>query len=534
VTGTKRQHHDHQHQQLARAVSGISLLVLALAVGPAPLVAQGATVVCSSDGGRRHCPADTSAGVLMQRQLGSAACLLGKTWGYDDQGVWVTDGCSAEFLVRQPMPQVGVPAPPVPPTSEAPPAAAPVAEDRTSPPERIESWGEFEPGDGFLVGRNSSGELLISAYALLRYVNQLPAEQTFTDHLGNEHDVDTRQDIYPHRGILFFKGWVGDPKLVYNIILWTVNTTDQDALFGNFGYQFSRKFSLYGGINGFPGTRSLQGSHPYWLGHDRVMADEFFRPYFSFGVWTQGEPIPGLWYNVQIGNNLSSLGIKAVELDRKMGWGGSVWWMPTTHEFGPKGAYGDWEWHDDLATRFGISTTSSTENRQTSATTGPSNNTTVRLADSLNVFDTDSLAPGVTVQDVDYQLVSVDAGIKYRGFFLQTELYARRLDSFIADGPLPVREIEDTGFYVQAAFYPIKKTLELYGVTSQIFGDDDAGFDDSSEYLLGLNFYPFETRNHRLNLQVGQINKSPVSSTFGYYVGGLDGELVSTAFSIFF
>jgi len=42
------------------------------------------------------------------------------------------------------------------------------------------------------------------------------------------------------------------------------------------------------------------------------------------------------------------------------------------------------------------------------------------------------------------------------------------------------------------------------------------------------------TRNHRLNLQVMDVNHSPVSSTFGYYVGGQDGTTVSAAFSVFF
>src|SRR5688572_27540502 len=242
-----------------------------------------------------HCPANTSAGVLMQRQIGDAACLLGKTWGYDDQGVWVTDGCSTEFLVAgapAPAPvDAPPPAPPEPPAAppepaEVPPevaaAATPAPPATKEPTDRIESWGEFEPGDGFLVGRNKAGELSISAYALLRYINQTPNNPTFTDHLGNERLIDTRADFFPHRAILYFKGWVGKPKLVYTMVVWTVNETDQDALFGVLGWQFSRKFSLYGGINGFPGTRSLQGSHPLWLGHDRVMADEFFRPYFSY------------------------------------------------------------------------------------------------------------------------------------------------------------------------------------------------------------------------------------------------------------
>lgn len=446
--------------------------------------------------------------------------MLGKSWGYDDSGVWVSDGCSGEFLV-------GTVAPPAPTTPQQRP------EER--PTERmIETWGEFDPGDGFLVGRTDFGELALSGYGLLRYMNQMPANQTFVDHLGNEHPVDARNDFFPHRIIIFLKGWVGKPQLIYNIILWTVNTTDQDAIFASVGYQFTRRFSLYGGINGTPGTRSLQGSHPYWLGHDRVMADEFFRPYFSNSVWAQGEITPGLWYNVAVANNSSALGIKATQLDRHFSTGASMWWMPTTKEFGPKGAYGDWEDHENVATRFGFSTTQSREERFTDSATGATGNTTLKLADSLNVFDTGALAPGVTVQQVDYTILSFDAGVKYRGIFLQTEIYNRWLNKFIADGPLPVSEIVDRGFYVQGSFYPIKRKLELYGATSQIYGDKDAGFSNSSEYLAGLNFYPANTRNHRFNVQVMNVNHSPVSSTFGYYTGGQDGTTVSAAFSVFF
>ncbi len=475
-------------------------------------------VECASTAGERQvCAGNTSAGVLLLRSTGEAACLLGRTWGYDDAGVWVSDGCAGEFLLG--------------PQAAAGQAPAPAPEE---PEGRIETWGEFDPGDGFLVGRSSLGELSISAYALVRYVNQLPADQTFTDHLGNQRVPYTRNDIFPHRAIIFLKGWVGVPKLVYSVFVWTVNTTDQDALFGNLGYQFSRKFSLYGGINGLPGTRSLQGSHPYWLGHDRVMADEFFRPYFTFGVWAQGEPVAGLWYNVMAGNNSSALGITAAQLDRHLSTGASVWWMPTTHEFGPRGAYGDWEWHESVATRFGISTAESREERFTNAVSAESGNTTLRLADSVNVFERGALAPDVTVQRADYRVLSLDAGMKYRGVFLQGELYTRWLDDFVADGVVPVESIVDRGFYLQGAFYPVRKKLELYGFTSQIFGDKDAGFDDSSEYGAGLNFYPADTRSHRLNVQVSDVNRSPVSSTFGYYVGGLDGTVVSAAFSIFF
>ena len=455
------------------------------------------------------------------KSTGPAACLLGKTWGYDDKGVWVADGCSGEFqLGKQAAADAPAPAP-------APPTPA-------KPYVPVETWGEFDPGKGFLIGRSSAGELSISGYALVRYVNQMPGEQTFTDHLGNERPVDGRNDIWPHRVMVFFKGWLGTPRLIYAVTLWTVLDTNQNAIFGNLGYQFSRKFSLYAGLNGNPGTRSLQGSHPFWLGHDRVMADEFFRPFFGSGVWAQGEPVPGLWYNVMAGNTNSILGVKSSQLDRTFTTGASMWWMPTTKEFGPKGAYGDYEMHDKVATRFGFSTTWSPEERFTDSGSGAAGNTTLRLADSVNVFETGSLAPGVTVDRVDYRILSFDAGLKYKGIFLQTEIYNRWLDNFKADGPLPAASIHDTGFYVQAAFYPVPKKLELYAATSQIFGDKGAGFDNSSEYLVGMNFYPVNTRNVRLNVQVIDVNRSPVSSAFGYYVGGQKGTTFSTSFSVFF
>ena len=43
---------------------------------------------------------------------------------------------------------------------------------------------------------------------------------------------------------------------------------------------------------------------------------------------------------------------------------------------------------------------------------------------------------------------------------------------------------------MQGSFYPVKQKLEVYAVTSQIYGDDDAGFGDSSEYGIGMNWYP--------------------------------------------
>ena len=61
-------------------------------------VTVSSVVTCVSSGDQRqHCAADTNAGVVMLRPTGEAACLLGRNWGYDAQGVWVSEGCGGEF-----------------------------------------------------------------------------------------------------------------------------------------------------------------------------------------------------------------------------------------------------------------------------------------------------------------------------------------------------------------------------------------------------------------------------------------------------
>lgn len=51
----------------------------------------------SNDGRTRECAVNTRAGVQLVRQLSSAACIQGRTWGYGRTGIWVSQGCRAEF-----------------------------------------------------------------------------------------------------------------------------------------------------------------------------------------------------------------------------------------------------------------------------------------------------------------------------------------------------------------------------------------------------------------------------------------------------
>jgi hypothetical protein len=387
-------------------------------------------------------------------------------------------------------------------------------------------FGEFNPGRGFTVAQGELGDLNLSGYMAVRYLNQFPGVQSATDHLGRPITVSPRQDFQFHRVMLFSQGWLFSHRFQYSTFVWTVQDTNQVAIGGALYYTFGKFMTLGGGWNAYPGTMSLQGSHPYWESYDRVMADEFFRPYFSQGIFAKGNILPRLEYRWMIGNNNSNLDVPAVKLDRKLSGGAAITWLPTTGEFGPRGAFGDYESHEKLATRFNLAYTYSPEDRQAPIGTA-SGNTTLRIADSLNIFDTGALVNGVTVEKTRYQLVSASAGIKYHGFWLQGEGYGRNLDHLVADGPLPVTTIKDYGFYVQVADMVIPKRFELYGATSYVFGQ----YGDPKEFIFGSNYYPWNTRNLRLNVQLINVDRSPVNSTFGFYVGQLTGKVFTVGFT---
>jgi len=451
------------------------------------------------------------------------------------QSIANQDGPSAD-----PAPAQSPPSPAPPNTSVAPPASAAnqsssqgqsTGDDKTLLPQASGGnpaiFGEFNPGRGFTVGKGEYGELNLSGYMAVRYLNELPPNQNETDHLGRPIPIEPRNDFQFHRVMLFSQGWLFTPKFQYSTFVWTVQDTNQVAVGGALYYTFNKYLTLGAGWNAYPGTQSLQGSHPYWESYDRVMADEFFRPYFSQGVFAQGDLLPRLQYRWMVGNNNSNLDVPATKLDRDLSAGFAITWLPTTGEFGPRGAFGDYERHKKLATRFNLAYTYSPEERQ-SPIGEPSGNTTLRLADSLNVFDTGALANGVTVTRTKYQLVSAAAGMKYRGFWLQGEGYGRKLDNFIANGPLPVKNIRNTGFYVQAADMIVPNRLELYASTSYVLGEFGH---HPHEFIVGSNYYPWNTRNLRLNVQVINVSHSPVSSTFGFYLGQITGQVVSVGFT---
>ena len=397
------------------------------------------------------------------------------------------------------------------------------------PPEK---WGNYTDFLGFKVANTDKGDMNVAIYTYVRYLNQKGLDPTYTDAFGNVKNVQQRQEMQILKVQIKFLGWLFDPKFRYFLYAWSSNATQgqgaQVVLAGNLTYAFNEHFALAGGITSLPGVRTTEGNFPFWLSVDnRLMADEFFRPSYTSGAWIKGDISPTLRYQAMIGNNLSTLGVSSAQLDNKLDTlATALVWEPTTGEFGR--GFGDFEDHQQLATRLGLHYTHSTETKQSQPNTEGFENTQIRLSDGTVIFTPNIFGPGITVQELVYQMSSMDAGIKYKGFALEGEYYIRKLDQFQGPGTAGLRNLWDRGFQLQASTMIIPRTFQAYVAGSYIDGEYGKPWDVRA----GINWHPWHNRVVRWNTQVMYLNHSPVGYTSLTYNVGSKGVVFNTDFEL--
>jgi hypothetical protein len=505
------------------AITALLLTAPALAQGPDvpvpgaapdPAAATGqAVLTCTSKlGERQQCGADTSGGVVLARSAGEAPCLFGKTWGYDETGVWVSDGCGGVFLVGALLPE-GV--------------ATAVGRKKA---------GEHIPNLGFRIYEGEKGQIYVRLFSYVRYLNQKGLDETYTDAFGNTHTVKRREDVQLTKFFLPFSGWFLDPRFRYYLYVWSSNASQGDPAqvvgAGNLSFTFNRHLSLGGGITSLPGVRSTEGQFPYWLGvDDRLTSDEFFRPSYTSGLWIKGEISTELKYMAMIGNNLSTLGVSAAQLDTTFDTTSfMLQWLPTTGEFGLYGTFGDYDHHEKVATRLAAHYTASTEDKQSQPGQNGIENSQIRLTDGSVIFTPELFGPGITVEKVKYRMASVDAGVKYRGLSLEGEYYWRWLSDFRGANTGSIEDIDDHGFQLQASGMVVRNLLQAYAGGAAIRGV----YGNSWEFRAGANYYPVRSRGLRLNAEWLHLDKSPVGYTAVPYPVGGNGDVFHSNFELNF
>ena len=375
------------------------------------------------------------------------------------------------------------------------------------------TWGAYTPNFGYKVANTELGDMSISIYTYAKYLNQKNLAPTYTNYFGVTSTLQQRQDVQLTKLQIKFLGWMLSPKLRYFLYAWSSNASQglgaQVVLAGNLSFKFNDHFTLAGGIRSLPGTRSVEGNFPFWLGVDsRLITDEFFRPSYTSGIWATGDITKTLHYQAMVGNNLSTLGVSAAQLDNRFNTVSSMLeWEPTTGEFGA--GFGDFENHQKLATRVAGHYTTSTESAQEQPGQDSFENTQIRLSDGSVIFKPNLFGPGITVNTVRYQMVSGDGGFKYHGWAFEGEGFWRWLNNFSGPGTAGLPTRYDTGYQLQLSMMPIQQKLQLYSGGSHIFGQ----YGNPYDARFGVNWFPYKNRVLRWNTELLYLFRSPVGYT---------------------
>ncbi len=363
-------------------------------------------------------------------------------------------------------------------------------------------------------------ELKVRARMQFRYVGFSRDVKTWTDNAGVTRPVEIRNDFEIERGRLEFLGFFFDPKLQYYINIDADTDDNHDAKFHDFwvNYEFSDAFDFYVGKAFVPGSREwLAGSTRTHLA-DRSMATTFFRPDRTIGLWAIGEPVEGMHYRMMLGNGFNTTDRKPSEIDDQFMYAGSFWWEPLG-DFG-KG-FADIDHHDAMVVRLGTSMVYASQTPHDDGTPQAEENF-VRLSDGTRLIDPGALAPGVTVNSFDIYLWAVDAAVKFHGWSLHGEYYARWLDNFGATGGVvPYNELYTDGFYFNVGKMIGGDHLELVGRVSTV----DGLFGDSWEYAAGFNWYLNGKHSNKLTFDVTVLDGIPANNSGPNFEVGQDGIL---------
>jgi len=235
-----------------------------------------------------------------------------------------------------------------------------------------------------------------------------------------------------------------------------------------------------------------------------------------------GEPVPGLWYHVFVGNGLNTLTIPTSKIDTNLLFSGTVSYEPFGN-FGPPGKarhmYDDYYGSEKPIIRIGTSFTASREDRFTNLDQSNPENTAMHNSDGVLTFAAGAFAPGVTVEEATYRMWAIDYGFKWRGFSANGQYFFRWLYDFTADGPIPVDSTFDSGTELVVGHFVIPRKLELYGRGSAVFGE----FRSPCE--AGAGFKWFFVPDHRMWLtgEALRVHQSAFGGQLYQYNAGMDG-----------
>jgi hypothetical protein len=397
--------------------------------------------------------------------------------------------------------------------------------------EDLEAWmpptsnskSEFGFDNGFFLkvqDEDKSFEFKANMRAQFRYVTFTRANDTWTNNAGVTVPIVDRRYFDVERARLVFSGHAFTRQLPY-FLQYDSDTDSRDVaamLDGWIGWDLSDASRARFGKRKVPGTRNwMLGAFDTRM-VDRPMANEFFRPSRTTGVWLLRNPNPQTYYELMIGQGYNTEGLVPSEMGENFAVGGSIY-RDILGDYGPLRPT-DFEWHDELAVRLGLSAVRSVEGtpgRQLQEADF------LRLTDGTRITEIGALAPGATIESFNVLLLAFDAAYKYRGWSANSEFFLRSITDLVADMPVAPVGLQ-YGFYCEGGCFLIPRRFELNSQYSFVTGEQGS----SNSYALGTSIYPKRSQYLKLSLDGTYIDGNPTNSTGADMLVGEKGFLFRT------
>ena len=372
--------------------------------------------------------------------------------------------------------------------------------------------------------------LAMNGFMQLRWLEFARESRSWTDSRGIVRPVKNINTFNLNRVLLSFSGHVLDERLVYRAMLFGTSDMGVRSAFvplGTVGWKFSEAVTLAGGVTIVPSSREWVDAQPWTLGVDRSMANTFFRPGYSPGVFAVGSLLDDeVQYQAGVWNAIDGGQAGVLREGTSMAWAGNTWWEP----WGPFGiGASDMEHHEDPVIRVGTSGVYAPTYANPIVGNNPED-TIVRLSDGTPLAATGALGGRTVVDRFLYKLATVDAAWKWQGVGLFCEYYWRLLDDFSGEGPFDRSSIFDQGGMAYLSWCFVPRTYEIYGRSSVVTGPYGTG----QEYGGGLNWYLKKTRQARLTFEALHINRNPAQNFLYPYRAGYTGTAIQTQFQVVF
>lgn len=367
-------------------------------------------------------------------------------------------------------------------------------------------------------------EMKVNGWAQLRHHAFDRDVTTWTDNAGVTRPVENRNAFDIERARLVLSGYAIDKRLTY--FLHMDGDTDGAHTVDFFdywwGWQLTDSFQLQMGKRKVAASRQwlLSARHTRFI--DRPMANDFFRPDRTVGIWGVGKLGNRGHYELMVGNGYNTTNLPNSVTDNRFTYA-------ATNYFDPWGDYGnpivDFDCSSEPLMRLGHSFVYAPH--EANSTASPLEESSfVRLSDGTRLTQADALLAGATVSEFDIFFYGLDIAYKWRKWSFNSEVFMQWIESISANVPLLDDSVEQYGYYAEGGCFLVPKKLDVNLRYSQVTGN----FGTSSEYAAGFNWYPLAKPQIKISFDVTSLDGSPLQNTTSDILVGDDGRLFRTQF----